>query len=227
MVRLIMSLNQQDLLNLKKGDILVYTSGTQKSEWTVDYPIPRPDEIDDDFNLFAHFDGLRVSTAQPTGRGISRLSLLVKDFHKWSIKDLSEVSEPVNVESPAEIKSEPQVSSQPTVKVPTLIELIPAVNASGVALDAAVILKFDTPVKVGSGKITFMVDGKKSIVINTESGDVLAQSDINSLFISHSEPFKPNTTYTVVLSENVVEDLEGNPVDAFGNNVYKFTTVVE
>lgn len=106
---------------------------------------------------------------------------------------------------------------------PVLVSVWPASGSTSVPVDANFVVRFDEPIKQGSGNITISSGGK---VLGTVSADdeqitVLGQD----LILNLASDLPPGATFTATVDAGFVTDLSGNRSPGLSN--YSFTTSEE
>ncbi|MDC3146032.1 Ig-like domain-containing protein, partial [Candidatus Pelagibacter sp.] len=110
---------------------------------------------------------------------------------------------------------------------PTLTSSVPADNATGVALDANIVLNFDEFVDAETGNITIKKTLDNSIVetINVTNGQV-SGSGTAQITINPSANLDDSTEYYVLIDATGFDDLSGNSyVGISSTTALSFTTV--
>ena len=111
-----------------------------------------------------------------------------------------------------------------TVK-PTITAYSPGLGATGVALDAKLKLTFSEPIVKKIGNI-FIKDYATDVTIQSLSevnSAVLASPNDNQLEITPVAGLDYNKHYYVVITEGLVEDVNGNKANAITDNSWHFT----
>jgi hypothetical protein len=111
-----------------------------------------------------------------------------------------------------------------TVK-PLITAYSPDIAATGVALDAKLKLTFSEPIVKKIGNI-YIKDYATDVTIQSLSevnSAVLASPNNNQLEITPVAGFDYNKHYYVVITEGLVEDVNGNKANAITNNSWHFT----
>lgn len=178
---------------------------------------------------------VRVSMLTPTGRGHNRFSMLVTEFENWELPEEANnvngsTSENENTNNSQ--TSETQVPSgsggtqqtQQQVSDPiSLISLNPSPDGILSTLNSPIILTFSGSVKAGSGMIS-LNNEVGAHQVNIEVPSDLVQFNDNVVTITLSEALESDAEYNVTFDNNSILDMNDNPVDVLGNNVYKFST---
>jgi large repetitive protein len=111
-----------------------------------------------------------------------------------------------------------------TVK-PTITAYSPAVGATGVALNAKLKLTFSEPIVKKIGSI-YIKDYASDVTVQSLSEvncAVLASPNNNQLEITPVAGFDYNKHYYVVITEGLIEDVNGNKAAAITDNSWHFT----
>jgi len=106
---------------------------------------------------------------------------------------------------------------------PSLVSTSPANSATGVLLDANIVITFDEEIQEGTGDITITddSDGSDDRTIAVDNAQVTYEG--NSLIINLTSDLENNTNYSVSLPIGGVQDLAGNATTASVD--FSFTTV--
>ena len=113
----------------------------------------------------------------------------------------------------------------PDVTPPTISTLVPADNATNVALNAPLIVRFNEPVTKGSGfvSIKFASDGTTRETINVNGTSVTISGNQASIVPSNALP--GNTQLFVEISNGAFQDSNGNNFEGISNpTLWSFTT---
>ena len=112
-----------------------------------------------------------------------------------------------------------------TVK-PIITVYSPGVGATGVALDSKLKLTFSEPIvkKIGNISIKDYATDVTVQSLSEVNSAVLASPNNNQLEITPVAGFDYNKSYYVVITEGLVEDVNGNKAAAIAGNSWNFTT---
>ena len=109
----------------------------------------------------------------------------------------------------AGISSTTDLSFTPANTLPTLSSSVPADNATGVAIDANIVLNFSENVDAESGNLTIKKTSDNSTVetISVTSGQVTG-SGTSQITINPSSNFDNNTEYYVLIDATAFDDVD-------------------
>jgi methionine-rich copper-binding protein CopC len=103
--------------------------------------------------------------------------------------------------------------------------LSPAHNATGVALNANLVMTFNENIKFGTGTFTIKKVSDNSIVTTGLSGDAWLTVSGTTLTFNPLLDFEGLTAYYAEVSNGLVQDIVGNNYVGFvGNGTWRFTT---
>jgi methionine-rich copper-binding protein CopC len=110
---------------------------------------------------------------------------------------------------------------------PTITGLLPADNATNVAIEASITLTFDENIQANVGNLilTDMTDGTSTQSIPI--GDAQITIVGNTLTLDPSSSLDNGTDYEITMASGVVEDLIGNDFAGIVGGDFNFTTVIE
>ncbi|MDA7830645.1 Ig-like domain-containing protein [Candidatus Pelagibacter sp.] len=98
-----------------------------------------------------------------------------------------------------------------TNTVPTLTSSVPADNATGVAVDATIVLNFSENVDTESGNITIKKTSGDAVVetINVTDTNIVTGTGTSQITITPSSNFDNNTEYYVLIAGTAFDDSDG------------------
>ena len=92
--------------------------------------------------------------------------------------------------------------------LPTVNSSVPANNATGVAIDANIVLTYDEAVQKGSGSITLQPTGGTVVTIPISTAQVSVAGSV--VTINPTTDLLAATAYTLMVPAGVIDDLAGN-----------------
>ncbi|TAE08017.1 MAG: hypothetical protein EAZ95_17650, partial [Bacteroidetes bacterium] len=111
---------------------------------------------------------------------------------------------------------------------PTLVTLLPAHNATGVALNANLVMTFNENIKLGTGTFTIKKVSDNSVVASGLSGDAWFTANGATLTFNPPLDFEGLTAYYAEISNGFVQDMAGNNYAGFsGNGTWQITTIAD
>jgi methionine-rich copper-binding protein CopC len=110
---------------------------------------------------------------------------------------------------------------------PTLLEITPSDNATGVAIDASITLTFNESIKAGKGNI--VISNDTGTDLRYISVDDLSQVTLNgaTLSINLTKNLLAGSNYSVTIESDAIKDLAGNKFAGILDSTdFNFTTLV-
>ena len=116
--------------------------------------------------------------------------------------------------------------ANPDTTAPTLVSTVPATNATGVALNANIVLNFSEAVDAESGNIVIYKASDDSVIatIDVTSGQVTG-SGTSQITVNPTSDLAENTTFYVNIDANAFDDAAGNSFAGVADSTtIRFTT---